>query len=127
MIRFVFFLALLMALYFGCQYISNPEGFKSPSDMISEQKDGIKDLSLSISDSKLSRSLISLKQGDIVSIKLKSLDYDYEISVEELGFLLNIPAKNESLIRFTAEFPGTYKISCLSPCNGDVLGEIRIE
>lgn len=126
-IRFVFLLALLMALYFGCQYISDPEGFESPTDMIGGENDSVKEISLSISDSKLSRNSISLKQGDVVSIAVKSLDYDYEVGVEELGFILDIPANNESFMRFTAESPGKYKISCLSPCNGVVLGEIIVE
>ncbi len=126
-IRFVFFLALLMALYFGCQYISNPKDFESPTEMISGKNDGVKEISLSISDSKLSRNSISLERGDVVSIAVKSLDYDYEVGVEELGFILNIPANNESFMRFTAETPGRYKISCLSPCNGVILGEIIVE
>lgn len=125
--RMLITLGVFVILYFAFQYATNPDEFKTPTDLINEQSDKVKEITVTITNSQMNPSSIALGKEDRAAITFKSTDLDYELSVEQLGFIIRTNPEQESLIRLTKEPKGTYIISCLSPCSGDELGSIVIE
>src|SRR3989344_3482637 len=87
-VKFLFVLGIFIILYFAFQYFTNPCGFQSPADLIKTSDDQIKEITVTITNSQLNPSSITLGKDDRAAITCKSSDLDYELSVEELGFII---------------------------------------
>lgn len=74
-------------------------------------------------------STIDLTRGKEASVKIRSGDVAYGVAVPELGLRARVPAKKETLLKFTPERTGSFTLRCTAPAGpacDNMRGTIRI-
>lgn len=62
--------------------------------------------------------MITAKTGEKLTLAIKSIDKTYGIFIDGYNIKSILAERNETLIEFTADKPGTYQYYCKDPCIG---------
>ena len=103
------------------------ESHVQPSTTSSGEK---KEFSITASTWKFEPSVIRVKEGDAVTLRLRSIDVSHGIGIKEFGVSLKVGAGEEKNVTFIAEKKGTYTLFCNVFCgegHRDMKGVLVVE
>ncbi len=74
--------------------------------------------------------VITVNQGDLVRLKVKSIDVPHGIGITEFGVNEGLPTNVERVVEFIADKKGTFTIFCTVYCgdgHGDMKGKLIVQ
>ena len=76
----------------------------------------VKEFSIIAKNWEFQPSTITVKQGDLVRLKVKSVDAEHSLAIPDYQIDVNLPPNEEKTVEFVADQVGTFKFRCAVFC-----------